>query len=1200
MPTHDLSLIGHYDFRRVALSTLIAIVTTYAAVDVAGRVTEAREKVRDAWLGGGAFILGLGLWSIHYINMPALNLPVPIYYDWRLVALSLCAGVAAALSGLHAVTRKTMGTKGFVLGGLGMGAGFIAMRALELAAMRLPATRHYSGGLVALAVVLMLGTSSFGVTLVYELRNESGNWGVRKVGGCLLIGAAIPLMPRLVMSAVKFTATPSTAEGGSYLIQLSPLVLMGMGLVTLILLGMAILISWADRRHAVDQQLLETFLEYIPDRVYFKDTHSHFLRISRAKAVFSGLDNPEQAIGKTDADLFHSDHAEQAHAEEQEMMRTGQSIFGKEEELVWPDGRKTWALVNKVPLINRRGQIFGTMGISHDITVIKRAEMELARKAEELTQANAALEATRQLLDAFLEFIPDNVYFKDMDSRFVRISHSMARNRGLDDPSQAVGMTDFDFFPEELARHKFEDEQEIIRTGEPVFGKEEENPAKDGCKSWVATNKMPLRDRSGRIVGTMGVSHDITARKRTAHELAVKAEQLAETNTELQRLAEAAKAASQAKGDFLANMSHEIRTPLNGIIGMTDLTLETDLSGEQRDYLQTVKLSADSLLIVINDILDFSKIEAGKIDLESIDFDLNECIEGTLKTLSLRADDKGLELLGEIAPEVPETVVGDPGRLRQVLLNLLGNALKFTLEGEVSLKVTVDLVEGPGTMLHFAVSDTGIGIAPEKLGDIFDSFSQADTSTTRVFGGTGLGLSITKRLVEMMGGQVWVESELGVGSRFHFTARLGEAAAATAEAKGSPGASILCGVRVLVVDDNRTNRRILEGLLSRWGMVVGTASDGESALVELARAGEANEPYSLILTDMNMPRMDGFGLVGEVKQHPELSASTIMMLTSGGNQGDAARCGEMGVAGYLLKPVRQCELREAIAKVLHEREQPGVAKMVTSYSLTQERPANRGLRILLTEDNPVNQKLAIRLLEKRGHTVDSAWNGREALAALEMRAYDLVLMDVQMPEMDGLEATTRLRVREKASGQERRQPVIAMTALVMQGDRDRCIAAGMDGYLSKPIRAVELDELLDSYLAIEGGGAEAVAPVAVPAGAAKTPCVRAAELLERLDGDRGFLAELLELFRADCPGQIERARVAVECGDAASVEKLAHALKGALINLAAPTAARLASELETMGKAGDTSRMASKLTELDAEVVHVLDALEGLCLEAVR
>jgi two-component system, sensor histidine kinase and response regulator len=1056
MDVHAVTLVGHYDFRLVALSILIAILAAYTALDLAGRVTAARGMTRFVWLDLGAFAMGIGIWAMHYVGMEAYRLPVPVQYDWPTVLRSLIAAIAASAVALLVVSRKTMSVASAILGSLLMGSGIAAMHFIGMDAMRLPAMCSFSSGMIGLSIGLAVVISFVAIWLSFGLRGQAASWSWRKSASAVVMGLAIPVMHYVGMAAVTFTAHPSMQWDHSTSITVSPLALTSICVATVGILCLAIAASAADQRFWSERQLLEAFLEHIPDRVYFKDLESRFLRISRAKAASLGLNSPELAIGKTDADHFHSEHADRALADEKEIIRTGRPLVGKEEEVVWPDGRRTWVIASKVP----------------------------------------------------------------------------------------------------------------------------------------------LRDRRGEIVGTMGVSHDITARKLAAHELAIKAEELARSNAELERLAEVAKAASRAKGEFLANMSHEIRTPLNGIIGMTELTLETELSAEQRDYLETVKLSANSLLNVINDILDFSKIEAGRIDLEEIDFDLNECIEGALKTLALRADEKGLELLCEVAPEVSETVVGDPGRLRQILINLVGNALKFTLEGEVSLKVQVEESSEKSALLHFTVSDTGVGIAQEKLKSIFESFSQADTSTTREFGGTGLGLTISKRLIEMMGGRIWVESELGVGSHFHFIVNLGTAVSREVVAGSSPSPAIMKGLKVLIVDDNRTNRRILEGLLVRWGTNATSVPDGEVALASLSAAHKVNAPYDLILTDMHMPRMDGFDLVEQIKQRLDLPTPTIMMLTSGGQRGDAARCEELGVSAYLLKPVRQSELREAISRALNAKNQAGPTPLITQRALQSYGDSTRSLRILLAEDNPTNQKLALRMLEKRGHRITLANNGKQALAVLEKDSFDLVLMDVQMPEMDGLQATSKLREKEKATGQH--QAVIAMTALVMKGDRERCIAAGMDGYLSKPIRPLELDDVLESFMALDRS-----APPVPEAHSAEPPASKGAsvcvdELLERIGGDRTFLGELLELFRADYPGQVQAARDAVANNDALSLQKVGHALKGALGNLAASKAAKIASELEAIGRAGEIEQGETKVAELERELTAVIEVLEGLCLETVQ
>jgi PAS domain S-box-containing protein len=672
---------------------------------------------------------------------------------------------------------------------------------------------------------------------------------------------------------------------------------------------------------------------------------------------------------------------------------------------------------------------------------------ELQLEVQERLHAEETLSNERKVLRALIDNIPDFMYVKDAECRFLVANLAVARQMGAESANELVGKTDFDYYPKELATTFSEDERRVMLSGHAEVNREEVGMDANGMISQVLTTQVPLRDKNGRVTGLAGIGRDITHIKKAQEEM--------------QRAREAAEAASRAKSEFLANMSHEIRTPLNGVIGMTELALETELTAEQREYLETVKMSGDSLLAVINDILDFSKIEAGKIDLEAIDFNLRDLLESTLKTVALRADEKGLELLCEVAPEVPDNVRGDSSRLRQVVTNLVGNAIKFTEAGEVALKVQVEEKRGKVMLLRFTVSDTGIGIPENKQTVIFDAFSQADSSTTRKYGGTGLGLAICTRLVDMMGGKISVESEIGKGSRFHFTLRLAVADSTEVRVGTAAAPELLRHVRVLVVDDNQTNRRILQGMLTRWQMNPVCVDGGRAALKELVLAHESGNPFALILTDMNMPHMNGFQLIEEIRQKPQLSAATIMMLTSAGHRGDAARCQDLGVAAYLLKPIRQSELREAIARALGAREADGAIPLITRFSLHDAREPGTSLRVLLAEDNLVNQRLAVRLLEKRGHRVTVAGTGLEALKTLEKVPFDLVLMDVQMPEMDGLEATAALREKEKGTGMH--QAVVALTAHAMKGDREKCIAGGMDGYLTKPIRPQELDQLLERY-----------------------------------------------------------------------------------------------------------------------------------------
>jgi len=839
-----------------------------------------------------------------------------------------------------------------------------------------------------------------------------------------------------------------------------------------------------------------------------------------------------------------------------------QLLLRSPEDVVLLERRPWWTLKHAL-------WAFGLLGVII-LAAIAWGEV-LRRQVNEQTEViREWLRREAQVKEQYRELFEnanDVVFTCGLRGRFTSLNKAGERITGYT-RGEALGMNIEEILaPEYAASIREMMVQKLGPEGQRTF--EVEILAKDGQRVPVEINTRLIYSE-GLPVGVQAIARDMTERKRAEEQL--------------QQAKEAAEAASRAKSDFVANMSHEIRTPLNAIIGMTELALDTDLTAEQRESLEAVKTSSESLLTVINDILDFSKIEAGKFGFDRIVFNLRDSLGETMKSLALRAHQKGLELLYRVDPRAPEHLEGDPTRLRQVIANLVGNAIKFTERGEVVLKVETESQTENDALLHFAVTDTGIGIPREKQQIIFEAFAQADGTTTRQFGGTGLGLTISSQLVEMMGGHIWVESDPGQGSTFSFTARF---ALPKELVKGFvPQEPVRLQDRpVLVVDDNATSRRILEEMLANWRMKPAMADGGWTALAAMQRARDAGKPYPLVLLDAQMPDMDGFALAERIKKDATLAGATVMLLTSAGQRGDAARCRELGIVAYLMKPVRQPELLNAILLALGQVSQrPKRTPLITRHTL---REARRKLRILLAEDNLVNRQLAVRMLEKRGHVVLVAGNGREALETLKDQAIDLVLMDVQMPELNGLETSAAIRKGEKGTG--RHLPIIAMTAHAMKGDRERCLAAGMDGYVSKPVKAEELFKMIEEIVATAAGAA------AVAGGGPPPDGVLDGDLaLARLDGDRQLLKELVKLFQGEWPRMRDEIWQAIAERNLKALARAAHTLKGSVGNFAAPAAFDAALKLELMAHEGDLTQSEEACARLQEEIERLYPALEEL------
>jgi two-component system, sensor histidine kinase and response regulator len=795
--------------------------------------------------------------------------------------------------------------------------------------------------------------------------------------------------------------------------------------------------------------------------------------------------------------------------------------------------------------IQRREQALQQARANLELRVDERTK-ELQKEVRDRTRAEDALRVSEERFRLAIEESPIGIALVDQEFRFIKANRALSRMLGYGE-EELTALTFLRVTHPDEVQTILEHAGLHFRGSAPSDRLEARFIAKNGEILWIDLSVSPVRDSDGRLLYGLAIMENITER-RQAQEALVKAK-------------EAAEAASRAKSEFLANMSHEIRTPMNGIIGMTDLALDTDLNPEQREYLAMVKTSAHSLLLVLNDILDFSKIEAGKLDLEPIDFALRKSLGETLKALGLRAHQKGLELTWRVSADIPDNLVGDVGRLRQVVVNLVGNALKFTDKGEVGVEVEQEGRSSEMTVLHFRVRDTGIGISPEKQKLIFEPFTQEDSSITRKYGGTGLGLGISARLIDMMGGRIWVESERGRGSTFHFTVQVG--VSTKSENEKHRRGSALRQQCVLVVDDNETNRRILIEMLEHMGFQAEVAAGFEDALAVLKETRAGRKAIALLITDLQMPDKDGISLIREVRALPEYRTLPVLILSSTGKLGSKL-LRELGVTANLMKPVQASELHEAVVVALSRSADGCLMEEMQAHPKASEAATiEPPLTVLLAEDNSVNCVLAKHLLEKYGHAVLVAENGIEAVAAVEREngRIDVVLMDIQMPEMDGFTAIRT--IREKEGGSERHLPIIALTAHAMKGDREKCLEAGADDHITKPLHAPDLLAALDR---VRKQTTHVARPLPLTENVAQ-PVANGFDpeaALERMDGDRDLLEEVALLFADDWHKTEVSLEMSLESGDLRAAERLAHGLKGASANLGARRVSESAQELERL------------------------------------
>ncbi len=930
----------------------------------------------------------------------------------------------------------------------------------------------------------------------------------------------------------------------------------------------------AEQKLAFESSLMQALMDNIPDAIYFKDTASRFVRVSK-HINLKGIGSPEEAIGKTDFDFFVEDLARLFYEDEQQIMRTGKPLIDKEEQKIFLDGSTGWVLTTKVPIFDAEGKVTGIIGASRDITERKMMEEEL--------RSREMLLAESQRIARIGSF-----HF-DISTKKVRWSAELWRIFGLEPQEWGLNYKEF------LDR-VHPDDHEFVKNTMEKFYREKKFPTfhhriirPDGMVRVINNSGKFVFDENKKAISIHGIHQDITEQNEMEQELRI--------------ARDAALESARLKSEFLANMSHEIRTPMNGVMGMTGLLLDTTLNPEQRDYAETIESSAEGLLRIIDDILDFSKIEAGQLYFEKIDFNLNEAVEGAVGILAERAMVKGIEIASLIYSDVPTLLKGDPGRLRQILTNLIGNAIKFTEKGEVTVTVRKH-DEGKNIGLRFEIKDTGIGISEDAQRKLFRAFVQADGSTTRKYGGTGLGLAISKELAEMMGGKIGIESKLGEGSTFWFTAYF-EAQADQTKSEQRINTADLEGVRTLIVDDNTTNRRIFVHQTASWGMIPTEAESGAEALEILRSAADRKETFEVAILDLMMPEMDGFQLAEAIKADPIISSTRLILLPSFGKRGHGKLARKTGIAAYLQKPVRQSQLYSCLVSVMcaesenfTNEESP---RLVTKYSLNKITPPNTNIekfvstaRILVAEDNPVNQKVAFSQLKSLGYAVEIVNNGREAVNALKKADYDIVLMDCQMPEMDGFEATAEIRRQEKG---EKYTKIVAMTAHAIEGDREKCLSAGMDDYLSKPVKIEMLQQMLEKWVSPEPKKQNGIEPNSNTGSLKRTvlDSVEASVLESFRDlqktGEPDFITEIIDLFLEDASSQIAFL-AAADITETRIIKEKAHSLKGSSGNVGAHRMAAISVEIEE--NISDLGKVRLLINELICEFENVKSILSAM------